>query len=508
MKLKNIPVLAGIAFMAAFYACQPARTREDNLNKRLVELESEFWNPNATSQVLLNRLQSHSTQVVWSTNFHTAAPVPLGAVGPSAYTSKLKGIVHNDSVGRVLKEAVAHRLNVILVIGDGMGNMHMALPVYKRYAEKDETPTMFERIMSEGTCGYVYTCTSDGLVTGSAASGTALATGSKTRMNMVGVDRDGQKLESSLALAKSLNYKTALVSDAGITDATPAVFYAHSVDRDLESDIAAQLAACNQVDVILGGGGSQFIPQGTKLTDFFPGQEQNNFASSRKDSLNLLAQFQSNNYQLCFNLKQLQEAPANQKLVGFFGGGGLPAVIDRGEHTAQIPMLEDMAGKALELVSNSDSPYFTMIECARIDWEAHDNDIAAVFRAVEDMNRVLELAYAYYRRDPENTLLVFTSDHETGGLEIAYRKMPQADEEQLALPSGETWKNITNPLSFQKYSSMLTSQKKSVSGILSESKTVDLLQKNLQEYMGISISDEDAALILESQNRYKRYKYE
>jgi alkaline phosphatase len=502
-KWHKTTVLLGI-FLILLSAC--TKSNDEKLYKRLVDLESEFWFQHSTTQVLLNRILGPETQIVWSTNFHTAAPVPIGAVGPEKYTQKLKGIIQNDSIGRVLKDAVKNDINVILVIGDGMGNMHMALPIYKRYAENNHEQTMFEKIMKEGTCGYVYTCTANGLVTCSAAAGTAIACGTKTMINMVGVDPDGHKLESALALAKKLNYKTALVSNANLTDATPAVFYAHSYDRDLENQIATELLSSNIVDVALGGGGNHFIPKGKKLTDCLPNEKSINFASERNDTVNLIQGFLQKGYNMCFNLDEMRKAPIDKPLLGFFSGGGLPAVIDMDESTANIPRVEDMARKALEIISAHNQPYFTMIECGRIDWEAHDNDAVAVYQAVEGMNRVLEVAYSFYKKNPEKTLLVFTADHETGGLEIAYRKMPENQAQHKQLSTGEEWINVTNPLSYEDYVRILDRQKKAVPTILAMSHNVEDIQKNFKKYMGIDLSDEDAKLMYYSRNNYKRYK--
>jgi alkaline phosphatase len=509
MKLKNTFILTFILFTHLFTAgCSKEKpTRTTQLYKNLVNLESEFWFQHSTAHVLLNRMVSKQTQVVWSTNFHTAAPVPIGAVGPQKYTNMLKGIIHNDSIGRVLKDAVAHNINVILVIGDGMGNMHMALPVYMRYAQKDKTLTMFERIMKEGTCGYVFTSTARGLVTGSAASGTAIATGTKTIMNMIATDSAGISLESALSVAKRRNYRTALVSNAGITDATPAVFYAHSPNRDWENRIARELFNCNQVDVILGGGGSHFIPQGTHLSDYVTGTEsEDDYQSSREDSLNLIEQFKKASYTFCCNLEQMQNAFDSQKVLGLFAGGGLPAPIDRDNTNSKIPTLPQMGEEALKIISKNKSQYFAMIECARIDWEAHDNDAGAVYNAVENMNRVLKIAYRFYQKAPEKTLLIFTADHETGGLEIAYRKMPESQMMSKKLKTGEIWTNNTNPLPYDQYIKNLKQQKRSISRVFRQSHSAEELKQNVRDYLGFILSEQDARLLFFSMNDYRRYK--
>lgn len=485
--------------------CKKKAITNQDVNNAVVKYESQFWYKRSLTPDLLNRINSKKSQVLWGTNFHTAAPVPLGAVGPEKYVKQLQGIVQNDSLGRILKKAVSDNINVILVIGDGMGNMHMALPIYRRYIKKEKEKTYFERIMSEGACGYLYTNTARGMVTGSAASATAFACGTKTMMNMVGVDSLGNSLQSAMQLAKMNNYSTALVSDAGITDATPAAFYAHSANRDKESDIAYQLSIHNIADIILGGGGAQFIPKETHLSDFYKDANYPDFKSHRNDNHNLFSLFEDKGYALCFTLDEMN-ATSTDKVLGLFAEGGLPATIDRGEETNQIPNVQQMAHKALNLVSEQGKSFFAMIECARIDWEAHDNDVVAVYYAVEEMNKVLGEAYLQYQKSPQNTLLVFTADHETGGLEIAYRKMEEENKESKQLSNGKKWENITNPLLFEKFDHLLNAQHSTISHILTISKSSSDIKKNLKELAGIEVSIHEAELLYFAMNNYKRYK--
>ncbi len=487
------------------HGCNLEETGEQKVNNALVKYESEFWYNRSLAHVLLNRMTSDKTQVIWSTNFHTSAPVPIGAVGPERFTKQLQGIIQNDSLGRILKKAVKENINVILIIGDGMGNMHMSLPIYLRYAQKTNKATWFEKIMSEGACGYLYTNTARGIVTGSAASGTAIACGEKTLMNMVGVDSTGTPLQNVMELAKQNKYTTAIVSDAGITDATPAAFYSHCYNRNLESNIAHQLFSSNTVDIILGGGGSQFIPQGSKLSDFYKNNTYSKYSSSRQDSINLLNSFANKGYELCFSLEEMQAA-SHKKILGLFDGGGLPAHISRNKNTENIPTVTQMGQKALEIASKDNDPYFAMIECARIDWESHDNDIVSTYVAVEEMNNVIGVAYQYYKQSPHNTLLIFTSDHETGGLEIAYKKVDQSQLETKKLKNGEIWENNTNPLLFKDYEAQLKGQSTTISHIFRISKSAEDLSNNLRKYAGININKEEADLLFYALNNYRRYK--
>jgi alkaline phosphatase len=506
MKRKIIKILLAIFFTLSIFSCTKTNKMESDLHESMFGLESEFWFSKSLAHVYLNRMVSEESQIVWSTNFHTAAPVPIGAVGPEKYTNLLKGIIQNDSIGRVMKKAVEDNINVILIIGDGMGNVHMSLPVYARYAQKDNEPTYFEKIMAEGSCGYVYTGTARGLVTGSAASGTAIACGKKTLMNMVGVDSNGLALESVALLAKRKGFNTALVTDASITDATPAAFYAHQYNRDLANEIASELFYANSIDVIMGGGGSNFIPSGTQLSDLYDIDPSLDYQSDRNDSIDLLQKFTQHSYQLCHNKQQMMEALIDQKIIGLFAEGGLPATIDRDSTSSHIPTLPEMANKALDAVSRYGSSYFILIESARIDWEGHDNDAGAVYAAMLEMNQLLKLAYSYYAKSPKNTLLIFTSDHETGGMEIAYRKVPENQSEQKVLENGGIWKNNTNPLLYSDYLKNMTMQKKSVSRIFSMSNSAEELRRNIEQYMGYRITEDEAVLLYYSLRDYTKYK--
>ncbi|MCW3786288.1 alkaline phosphatase [Plebeiibacterium sediminum] len=495
-----------IFFMACNSKIEKEQEQEQELHNSLIGYESKYWYKRSLAHVLLNRMESEKNQVLWGTTYHTAAPVPLGSVGPAKYTRKLQGIIQNDSLGRVLKSAVSDGINVVLVIGDGMGNMHMALPIYKRYAENNKKQTYFEKIMSEGSCGYMHTGTARGVVTGSAASGTAIASGTKTMMNMVGVDPNGNPLLSALDCAKQSGYYTAVVSDAGITDATPAAFYAHSVNRDLESDIALQLAQSNKVDLILGGGAGQFIPQNSSFSDYYTGTDYPEFTSSRNDNLNLFKIFEEQGYQLCFTVQELKNCSAN-RIVGLFDGGGLkPAVEYRANQT--FPTISQLADKAMKVTSRQKQPSFTMIECARIDWEAHDNDMVSVYKAVEEMNNILEVAYARYHKDPKHTLLIFTADHETGGLEIAYKDVEKDQGESFQLPSGDTYTNHTYPLFYEQFLKELEGQDKTISSILSISENAAELQNNLLKHAGIKLNTEEAEMLFYAKHDYKKYKLE
>jgi alkaline phosphatase len=165
-----------------------------------------------------------------------------------------------------------------------------------------------------------------------------------------------------------------------------------------------------------------------------------------------------------------------------------------------------MCGAALNIVSGGENSYFVMIECARIDWEAHDNDLTAIYRAVEDMNNVLKIAYSYYQKDPQNTLLVFTSDHETGGPEIAYRKVDKNQMESKRLKNGQLWTNNTNPLMYDQYVLNLEKQRSTVSKVLGKAKSPGELKASVKKELGYTLTDEDVDLLFYAKSNYMKYK--
>ncbi|MGD8778018.1 MAG: alkaline phosphatase [Ignavibacteria bacterium] len=460
------------------------------------------------AHLLLNRTLADESHFAWSTGNHTASPVPCGAVGQEKYIKKLNGLIQNTDIGKVTHEAIKEGQNVILVIGDGMGMNHMSLPIYMRIAEKSDEETYFEKILNEGSCGITLTNPVRGLVTGSATSATSLATGIKSYLETVGIDTNGYPLKSSIALAKENNYSTAIITDAGITDGTPAAFYAHSYNRDLENNIAAQLIN-HKIDIIFGGGAARFIPEGTHIKDYiyFQNSDQmRNSKSDRNDDKNLLEEFVENGYQIVSNKNDLLTVNKNtDRLLGLFAPGGLAAAIDRDIEDTGEPSLVQMAEKAFEILNHKKQNYFIMIEAARIDWEAHDNDGGSVYRATEEMNELLGVCYNEYQKNKKKTLLIFTADHETGGLSISYTKRTDENKFVKELKSGDTWTSKTDPLLFENFLK-LKKQKRAIHRDFGKAKSAKELYELLKDNIDYEITLEDAEVIFNTRKNYKKGK--
>src|SRR5215212_566152 len=152
--------------------------------------------------------------------------------------------------------------NVILLIGDGMGQAHRFAA--QLLAAGRNGRLAMDRMPYFGLMGTTSVDTSS-FVTDSAAAATAIATGVKTLNGSVSIDRYGQERSTILELAKTSGRSVGLVSTCQITDATPAAFAAHVPHRADQSEVARQYIERAQVDVILGGGAAHWFPYGAAL---------------------------------------------------------------------------------------------------------------------------------------------------------------------------------------------------------------------------------------------------
>ncbi|MEF1187468.1 alkaline phosphatase, partial [Vibrio sinaloensis] len=156
--------------------------------------------------------------------------------------------------------------NVILMIGDGMGPQQVGLlETYANQAPNsiyNGNKTALYKLAQEGVIGSSLTHPEDAIVVDSACSATMLATGQYTASEVIGVDSQGNHIETVLEKAKKAGKATGLVSDTRLTHATPAAFAAHQPHRSLENEIASDMLATG-VDVMLSGGLRHWIPKST-----------------------------------------------------------------------------------------------------------------------------------------------------------------------------------------------------------------------------------------------------
>jgi alkaline phosphatase len=315
---------------------------------------------------------------------------------------------------------VAKKRRVILMIGDGMGAGQ--LEAASRYAHGAPGQLFMQSLPVQGVLD---TGNLSG-ITDSAAAATTMATGVRTWNGAVGVDRDGQPVETLVETAQALGLASGIVSTASLPHATPAAFSAHEDARGSYLAIADDQALEVRPDVMLGGGAQFYLPVG-------PG-------SLRSDA-GLLAPLAQAGYQVVSTAAQLAAASpdVSPRLVGVFAPEHLTYVLDRGLASPE-PTLTEMSLAALEFLDRDAEGFFLMIEGARIDMASHGNDAAravAETLAFDDAVR----AVAEWAAGQDDVTLLVTADHECGGLRVV-QPAPAGTLSQVAW----RWGQHTNAL--------------------------------------------------------------
>ncbi|WP_148870057.1 alkaline phosphatase [Tenacibaculum adriaticum] len=288
-----------------------------------------------------------------------------------------------------VEKQIEEPLSIIFMIGDGMGLPQISTAFY--FGETTPNFKQFE------TIGLMKTSSTSHTITDSAAGATAFSTGQKTYKRAIGVSKDSISQPTILENLQEKGYQTGLISLTSITHATPAAFYAHAVDRDLQDDIAGQLVDAN-VDFFAGGGLKHFV--------------------HRKDKKDLYKELESKNYKL--DSVQLSNFDLNKKNGYLLSEEGLPS-----KTKGRANFLQDATKLGLEYFTKKGKPFFFMIEGSYIDWGGHAMDAEMLIQEVADFDKTLGVVLAYVKQHP-NTLLVVTADHETGGASIG--KFYEVDE--------------------------------------------------------------------------------
>lgn len=286
--------------------------------------------------------------------------------------------------------------NVIFLIGDGMGSTYTS---GYRYLKDDPSTVAVERtVFDKYLVGQQMTYPEDPTqnVTDSASAATAMSAGVKTYNAAIGVDNDKSKVKTVLEAAKEKGKATGLVATSEITHATPASFGAHDENRKNMNAIADDyydelINGKHKIDVLLGGGSSNFI----------------------RPDRNLTKEFQKSGYSYVTDKEQLSKDKSGQ-VLGLFATGGLPKMIDR---TEEVPSLRDMTTSAIQRLSKDKDGFFLMVEGSQIDWAGHDNDIVGAMSEMEDFEKAAKAAIEFAKKD-KHTLVVITADHSTGGYSI------------------------------------------------------------------------------------------
>ncbi|MFN1618685.1 alkaline phosphatase [Vibrio rotiferianus] len=413
--------------------------------------------------------------------------------------------------------------NVILMIGDGMGPQQVGLlETYANHAPNSiyqgETTALY-KLAQEGVIGSSLTNPEDAIVVDSACSATMLATGIPTASEVIGIDSQGNHVETILEKAKAKGKATGLVSDTRMTHATPAAFASHQPHRSLENNIAVDMLETG-VDVMLSGGLRHWIPKSTndkgdtykqleKLT-----QGDVYLKSKRKDERNLLTEAQQQGYSLAFNRNMLEKAKGD-KVLGLFAYSGMNDGIaysqSKNDPKRSQPSLKEMTEKALDVLSKDKDGFFLMVEGGQIDWAGHSNDAGTMLHELIKFDEAVNSVYEW-AKDREDTLVIVTADHETGSFGFSYSSANLPKPEKR---SGKAFakRDYAPNFNFGQFDILdgLYNQKQSYYGMISEFQKLDKAQQTPEKLAYIvnassdfSITPEQAERVLASQpNPYR-----
>ena len=286
--------------------------------------------------------------------------------------------------------------NVILFIADGTGPA--SLTMARDYLRDQEGRDALA--LDSVQTGSARTHSSDSRITDSAASATAMSAGVKTYNGAIAVDTLRRPVATVLEAAERRGMATGLVATSRITHATPAAFAAHVPSRNMEDEIARQMLEAG-VDVVFGGGRRHFTADTT-------------LGGARADSLDLLARAREEGYQIVPDREGF-DSELETPVLGLFTPDHMAYEIDR-DATAE-PSLAEMTTEAIDLLNGDEDGFFLMVEGSRIDHAGHANDAAAHLHDLLAYDEAVAAALDFARRNGE-TLVVATSDHETGGLSL------------------------------------------------------------------------------------------
>ena len=296
--------------------------------------------------------------------------------------------------------SVSAQKYVFLFIGDGMGQADIDL--YEAYlAEKDGKSGFVQSNISKlPLLSMCSTVCKNRRITDSGAAGSAIACGQKFNAGEISFSESGTKPKSIAKFAKEKGLKVGIISTAPMNHATPASFYANQQSRKSYYQIGLQLAE------------SQF--------DFFGGGGLYHQTGKKKEDKDLMTIYQEAGYLTFSSLKAIAALPQHNSKIIFTNetlerDASMPYAIDRED--SPNSSLAEIVETAINYLDNPKG-FFIMCEGGKIDYAAHDNDAGALVGEMEDFDNAIAKAYDFYLKHKDETAIIITADHETGGVSL------------------------------------------------------------------------------------------
>ena len=380
-------------------------------------------------------------------------------------------------VALVVMTASAQAKYVFYMIGDGMGpNEVLSAEMYLAELQG--------RIGREKLCmtqfpftGQLSTYSASNGITDSSAAGTCLASGKKTNNGTLGLDANGDPVVSIAEILRDKGWAVGIMTSVSIDHATPGAFYAHVSKRSDYYTIGCQLAE-SKFDFFGGG-------------TFYKPYDKNNAAAPNVYDLCKQAGYRfAHGYEEYKQLAEEERVILIQEHEGltndYLGQGLLPYALDKKPEDLTLPQI---TSAAIDFLSRKQKPFFMMVEGGAIDWACHSNDAATVIGEVLEFDEAIKVAYKFYMAHPDETLIVVTADHETGGMALGNSNYT------LNLKALQNQKLSIDQLSEEVKKLHETYGKK-----LKWQQVKDLLREKLGLYGAVEVSAEDDA---ELQKQFK-----
>ena len=245
---------------------------------------------------------------------------------------------------------------IILFVGEGLDARQLAAA--RIVAGGPEKPLAIESLRF---AALLKNYSSDSATPDAAAAATALATGVKVNNGSIAIDVDGEELTNLFQLAHGTGRMTGLVTNGSVTSPTAASFYAHAASVDNPHEVARQLAGKAHLDLVLGGGLADFLPE--------------SHGGHRTDDRDLLEKLGASGYEVVHSLGELEEVPRwrRAKLFGLFADAELPFADELAPQDDQ-PTLADMVRRGIELLQYHRGGYLLVVDVALMRKAAAGND--------------------------------------------------------------------------------------------------------------------------------------
>ena len=299
---------------------------------------------------------------------------------------------------------------VFYFIGDGMGtNQVLGAEMYRSAVQGNPLGRVQTLMTTFPYSGHASTYSKSNGITDSAAAGTCLATGKKTKNGMLGLNEDTVHVTTIAEKLKDKGWGVGIMTTVAIDHATPAAFYAHVEKRNKYYKIGEQLA---RSDFDFFGGAGFHHPQG-KHDD----KRVNLYRNAEKAGYTI-----AHGYEEAQKIVESQKSKVEKLILvqktddqGAKHGDNLPYAIDRKEGDLTLAQI---VSTAIPFLDKRYDRFFMMVEGGMIDYACHADDAATAFGETWDMDEAMRVAFEFYKAHPEETLIVVTADHETGGLAL------------------------------------------------------------------------------------------